>query len=614
MKKLLALSLICGIALNCGLSADAAGLRDVFNAKYYADQYKDLYDAFGYDETLLYNHFLKYGLNEGRVMNPVIDIVKYRDSYEDLDNAFGNDWDAYVQHYIEYGIKEKRDNGTDFDPIAYVETYADIEAAFGDNFTAIIDHYQEYGMKENRKEASKVYQEEKKQIEEAKKHPVVAPPVVVPPIVETPEEKYEVLKDENGNVYDLGGMEIVIRNWWSSGETEEPTNPYEEAKQEYLDWAQDTYNFTIKEIAISDWGSAPQDFVDYVTAGGDENNYIFTLREDPMTLYALKNGCMYDLSTLDVLDFTESKFQMNKLYQQYSKDGKINAMLAGYSEPRIGMYFNKRLLKEAGIAPESIYDMQANGTWTWDAWTEMMEKLQRDIDGDGTIDVYGFDANYGVPIQQAVYSNYSEFVGLNAAGDYTYKLEDPATVEALEWFADVLEDYAIDRPDDAQWDYYKQAFTEGKVAFCPDEVYMAGIYQPFADMDDEIGFVQFPKGPQATGYTNCWTNNSLVIPACYDAEKAWKIAFAYDVFTAEIPGYEGYIELAQFENSNFDTRALNETIPSMMKNGMVTYHTMVPGLDIGPDLLWHFKPSGTDVSEILAGIRDTYKECIDAAN
>ena len=60
-------------------------------------------------------------------------------------------------------------------------------------------------MKEERKEASKVYQEEKKQIEAAKK-----PPVVAPPVVEKPAEKYEVLKDENGNVYDLGGMEDCI--------------------------------------------------------------------------------------------------------------------------------------------------------------------------------------------------------------------------------------------------------------------------------------------------------------------------------------------------------------------------------------------------------------------
>ena len=305
MKKLLALSLICGIAISSGITADAAGLRDVFNAKYYAEQYPDLMEAFGYDEELLYKHFLEFGLNEGRVMNPVIDIVKYRDSYQDLDDAFGNNWDAYVQHYIEYGITEKRDNGTDFDPIAYVESYSDIEEAFGDNFEAIIEHYQEHGVNEQRQEASRSYQEEVRiQQEIASRPPVVETPV--------PEEPYEVLKDENGNVYDLGGMEIVIRDWYSPSVTAEPKNAYEEAKQDYLEWAQETYNFTIKAMAIGDWGSVPQDFVDYVTTGGDDNNYIFTLRNDPAVTAAVSVGLMYDLSTLDCLDFTENKFQVNK--------------------------------------------------------------------------------------------------------------------------------------------------------------------------------------------------------------------------------------------------------------------------------------------------------------
>ena len=118
--------------------------------------------------------------------------------------------------------------------------------------------------------------------------------------------QYTVLKDADGNVYDLGGMEIVIRNWWSSGEREEAKNAFEEAKYEYLDWIPETSNFKIKELAISDWGSAPSDFVDYVTTGGDDNNYVFVLRDDPATTSAMAQGLMYDLGTLDCLDFSDA--------------------------------------------------------------------------------------------------------------------------------------------------------------------------------------------------------------------------------------------------------------------------------------------------------------------
>ena len=50
---------------------------------------------------------------------------------------------------------------------------------------------------------------------------------------------------------------------------------------------------------------------------------------------------------------------------------------------------NKTVLKDAGIDPETIYDMQLNGEWTWDAWVDIMKEVQRDTDNDGQNDVFG---------------------------------------------------------------------------------------------------------------------------------------------------------------------------------------------------------------------------------
>ena len=60
----------------------------------------------------------------------------------------------------------------------------------------------------------------------------------------------KIYTDKNGNTVDLGGVHIIIRDWWSGEvghEQSEPTNEYEEARQEYLEWAQETYNFTIEQ-------------------------------------------------------------------------------------------------------------------------------------------------------------------------------------------------------------------------------------------------------------------------------------------------------------------------------------------------------------------------------
>ena len=426
------------------------------------------------------------------------------------------------------------------------------------------------------------------------------------------EEDYTVITDENGDPIDLGGMDIVIRDWWS-GDPAEPTNDYEEARDEYREWIQETYNFTISQKAISDWTSTPADFVDYATTGGDEN-YIWILRDDPAITSALSSGLMYDLATLDCLDFSLPKFQRNKLHEQYAKGDSIYAMYAGYSEPRTGVYFNKRLLNDAGIDPETIYDMQADGTWTWDAFEEMMAAVQRDIDNDGVIDIYGLTLNEGNMTTIAVFSNNGSYIGKNDDG-YFYNLESPETLEALEWTVDMFTKYDLPDPEGAEWDYYKEAFINGQAAVMVEDEYAGTPGNFLQDMEDEVGFVMFPKGPQKDDYINVWSNNPVAIPACYDADKAWKLAFAWNLYTDQPAGYEDYMDLSNAAAGIFDMRAIDETIPMMMEedHGTVAYHGLIPNLSLGEQFVWNIAP-GSVVSEQVEAIRDTWKAYVDEAN
>lgn len=427
-------------------------------------------------------------------------------------------------------------------------------------------------------------------------------------------DPYQVITDESGNPIDLGGMEIIIRDWWSSEEPAAPANDYEEALQEYRDWIQETYNFTIKSQAFGDWGSTPTDFVDYATTGGDEN-YLFTLRDDPAITSAMANGLMYDLATLDCLDFNDVKFQRNKLHEQYSKGNSIYAMFAGYSEARTGVYFNKRLLKDAGIDPESLYDMQADGTWTWDKFEELMQKVQQDKDNDGTVDVWGLTLNEGNMTTAAVFSNGGSYIDKDASGKYVYNLESPETLEALEWTVNMFTNYDMPDPEGAEWDYYKEAFINGMAAFMVDDEYCATPGNFLEDMQDEVGFVMFPKGPKMDDYINVWTNNPIAIPACYDADKAWKLAFAWNLYTnapsAEYLDYNGYLSTAR--NGVFDERAVDETVTMMTEKGTIAYHGMIPNLSLGSDFVWNIGP-GVVVSEQVEAIRDTWKAYVDEAN
>ena len=155
MKKIVVTLVAVMILFSSKMTANAAGLKDIFSSEYYADSYEDLYKAFEYDETKLFNHVKEYGLKEKRDISPILDVVYYRETYPDLNAAFGDNWDLYVNHYFEYGIKEGRDNGTDFDIIRYVNSYADLRQAFAEDYVALAKHYLEYGMKENRTKALK---------------------------------------------------------------------------------------------------------------------------------------------------------------------------------------------------------------------------------------------------------------------------------------------------------------------------------------------------------------------------------------------------------------------------------------------------------------------------
>lgn len=132
------------------LDVSAAGLKDIFDAKYYADSYADLKETFGYDESQLYNHFITYGLEEGRNMSPILDVVAYREAHADLDAAFGDDWDAYVNHFFTFGAGEMRYRGVLFNPIIYADAYDDVKAAYGSDLMAITRHYLIFGRAENR--------------------------------------------------------------------------------------------------------------------------------------------------------------------------------------------------------------------------------------------------------------------------------------------------------------------------------------------------------------------------------------------------------------------------------------------------------------------------------
>lgn len=426
----------------------------------------------------------------------------------------------------------------------------------------------------------------------------------------TPSEEvspYPVLKDADGNVYDLGGMEIIIRDWFAV--EKEPETAYEQAQKDYRDWIQETYNFTIKEQAISGWGDVPADFINYASTGGEEN-YIFTLRPDPSMIEAMGQGLMKDLSKLDCLDFSEDKWKSG-VHNFYSIGDSVYAMRGIDAEPRDGIYFNKRLLTEAGINPEDIYKWVQDGTWTWDKFEECCKTVHRDTDADGVIDVAGLATMTSYFYAHAIYSNGSDYI-TKKDGKFVNAVESEASMEALNWAVDMVNNYLGVYPEGSNWDYFYTAFINGEAAFLDDQAYLAG--DKLKDMVDDFGFAPLPKGPKATDYTCIASDNMYAIPGCYDDQKAWNIAFAYNLYTEPIPGYEDF---AAWKNDYYqkfrDLESVDISLVEMVNNTRVTYHTLVPGIDVNSDFVWGINAEKTPAQK-AEEIRDTWQALIDEAN
>lgn len=145
----------------------------VFDADYYSSRYPDLKKAFGTNRDLLYQHFLTFGMKEGRQASAKFCLDYYKKNYADLSAHFGSDNMAYYTHYIRYGIAENRVadrllggsnsvnpsfsaifEGVDYSPVFdadyYLQRYADLRAAFGTDKNAALQHFVRFGMSEAR--------------------------------------------------------------------------------------------------------------------------------------------------------------------------------------------------------------------------------------------------------------------------------------------------------------------------------------------------------------------------------------------------------------------------------------------------------------------------------
>jgi len=396
-------------------------------------------------------------------------------------------------------------------------------------------------------------------------------------------------------------LELTIYDYWSGegARAEEPTEE-QQAQYDYRDWIEATYNVKIHQKQGGDWGTCAQEMINFTSApDGSLRAYII---EPGKVASLIDNGIAaswgdYDFSAEKWNEFTIAT---------YTNQGRVFGVSTGVTEPRGCLYFNKRLLEEAGIDWETIYDMQAEGKWTWAAWEELLKKTTQDTDNDGAIDKWGVSGSGDDMYVLAIYGNGGAFFEVDEAGKLYPAMNSNEAIEAMNWGKTIQANYWKHTPADASWDWYKQSWKAAEFAF-----YVYQTYGGFndgsemADMEDEWGCVAFPVPNEGDQYIHVASENVTLIPNVYSEEDVKKIAFFYDLWTNPTPGYDDEDAWIGNKYNYTDERAVDETYAMLRGEETVRINrTLALGTQndvLGSSLLWGLA-GGTPAELIEAGM------------
>ncbi len=366
-------------------------------------------------------------------------------------------------------------------------------------------------------------------------------------------EEKPVLEEEPPR--DLGGLVVTLANWVDIVEPEEKKSAYEEALWEHRNAMMEKHNFKFEELALAPWNGMLE-LMSTTTLAGEPAAEIFRFHATS-TLAAVQSGLCYDLSTLESID-VEDASKWNPSLKEVMSVGDARYGIGEISRPKQMIYFNKRLFEEAGFDGDLLYDLQASGDWTWDAFMEISEKLTRDTDNDGVNDVYAIVMNAAPFAEAAVMSNGASMVYVDENGVYKHGLDDPKLITALDWVTEYWKtDYDM---APAHWNGHKEAFLSGQCAMYLGSEWESNTFTQDLITDD-WGLVLMPKGPDADTYYAEFSDSGWMIPASYSKEEAEDIAFALNLWYGPVPGYDNPDDWKTVLYPFYrDERAIDETV------------------------------------------------------
>ncbi|MGG4146425.1 extracellular solute-binding protein [Paenibacillus algorifonticola] len=285
---------------------------------------------------------------------------------------------------------------------------------------------------------------------------------------------------------DLGGREIRISHWWDASPNGD--SEADELARERIKKVEEKYNVKIKYLNTEYWSTT-------------EKLSSSVMSNDPFAeIVRLPDGFIWGLMQGGFLTpledyLTDTRIAPDVVESMRFGGDHVYGLESWYNPNDTGVYYNKRIFKEAGLKdPQQLMD---EDNWNWTTMLDAAKKLTVDNNGDGKADQYGLAGAHYVFSELLIASN-----GGIIYDEATKKVafDSPESMEALNFLYGLYNEHKVVKKNEGNdWEDPAKYFAEGTIAMYPGGLWeIEGRLQD--KMKDEWGYVYLPKGPQADTY------------------------------------------------------------------------------------------------------------------
>jgi ABC-type glycerol-3-phosphate transport system substrate-binding protein len=397
-------------------------------------------------------------------------------------------------------------------------------------------------------------------------------------------------------------FEINIATWWASEctDTIEPVSFTERARWDDRREMEQKYDFKIRYVRYGDWHAVRNNVQQELLS---QNRDIQVWILEPTWFATHHRNNLFAPIPMRHFDDDYGIEWNRSLIDLTMRDGIPYGFAHGVSMAG-GVYFNKRLLEDAGQPRDLPFILQAENNWTWQTFTELAHQLSRDLTSRGINDTWALTTFHKDFLGYALASNGAAFATIDPeTGRFVNATNTDAFRETLEWVVQLRDENLTMHESDigGEWNAFINMFNDGQGAMRVAGNYVAANIYPL--LKDDWGFVAFPRGPRADRHYTWVSQDINVIPHFYTEEEIDKIMFALQKWIRPLDDDDPDDWIYEAYTNHPDRRSVDETMVNFTRNPelqIMPAHMMMSGLGETLDSLFAYKVwTGNEASVII---------------